>query len=185
VYITMNDTERFLPQELLSSASRRGNDYAWRWKDILPVASAAEKAGLACAGGQAQFRSPDGTFEINWKSFTPEGKRADETREEYLIRSWKETRRICHGLLSDESTIAEGKRIFRFIQETVKQDILPREALWFVLYLQRAESGEVIRGSVAEPPPASLKEEPRRTRQGKWARFMDGLLGLLPWRTDE
>ena len=181
----MNDIELYLPQELLSSASRRGNVYAWRWKDILRVAFAAEKAGLACGGGQAQFRSPDGTFEINWRSFTAEGRRGDETREQYLLRSWKETRRLCHGLFSDELTIAEGKRIFRFIQETVKQDILPRETLWFVLYLQIAESGEVIRGSVAEPPSAPLKEEPRRARKGRWARFMDGLLGLLPGRSDD
>jgi hypothetical protein len=181
----MNEAERFLPKELLSRASKRRNEYAWRWNDILHVASAAEKAGFACTGGQAQFRSPDGTSEFNWSSFTPEGKRGDETWDQYVIRSWKDTRRICHRLFTDESTIAKGKRIFRFIQETAKQDMLPRETLWFVLYFQSTESGREIHGSREEPASYSPKGEPLRIRKWRLSRFMDGILGRLLGRTDD
>ena len=181
----MNEAERFLPKELLSRASKRGNEYAWRWNDILHVASAAEKAGFACAGGQAQFRSPDGTVTVNWSSFAPKGKRVNETRDQYVIRSWKETRRICHGLFTDEPTIAEGKKIFRSIQETVQQDILPRETLWFVLYFHSTESRRETHGIREELGFSSPDREPRRTRKGRLARFMDGILGRLQGRTDE
>jgi hypothetical protein len=181
----MNEAERFLPQELLSRASKRGNELAWRWKDLLSVAYAAEQAGLASAGGQAQFRSPDGTFEINWSSFTSGGRIGDETPEQYVIRSWKETRRTCYRLFTDESAIAEGKSIFRFIRETVKQDILPRETIWFILYFQSSESGREIHGSGEEPAPSSPKVEPLRRRKGRMVKFMDGILGLLPGRTDD
>ena len=180
----MNEAEQQLPQELLSRASKRGNEYSWRWKDILSVAYAAEKAGLASAGGQAQFRSPDRTFEINWSNITPKGRREDETQEQYVIRSWKETRWICYGLFTDESAITEGKRIFRFIQETVKQDILLRETLWFVLYFQRAETERERHGIREESASFTPKVEPLRRHKGRLARFIDGILGRLPGRTD-
>ena len=56
-----------LPTGLLSRASLRGNEYAWRVEDISEVIDAAEAANLASIGGQLQFRLPDGsTCECYW-----------------------------------------------------------------------------------------------------------------------
>jgi protein-tyrosine kinase len=146
----MNEAERFLPEELLSRASRREYEYAWRWKDSIHVASAAEKSGFACAGGKAKFRSPDGRFEINWSSFTTDGRRWNESWDQYVARSWNEARRISHMLFTDETTVEVGKKIFRSIQETVKQDMLPRDSLWIALYFHSAAPVREIDGSGRE-----------------------------------
>ena len=61
----MNELKLFLPIDLLSCADKRENEYVWRRKDLLRVADAAAKAGLASCGGQVQFSSADGTYEIN------------------------------------------------------------------------------------------------------------------------
>jgi hypothetical protein len=122
-----------LSMELLSCAEKRGNEYAWRRKDILRVAEEAEKAGLASRGGQVQFRTPDHIFEICWASFNPEERRSDETWSQYVIRSWKETRQMWQKFFDNEELIEEGRKIIKLIQETENQRVLPRDALWFVL----------------------------------------------------
>jgi hypothetical protein len=69
----MNELKLFLPIDLLSCADKRENEYAWRRKDLLRVADAAAKAGLASCGGQVH-RSGMG-HEIKWRSFDPEDRR--------------------------------------------------------------------------------------------------------------
>ena len=130
----MNELELFLPMDLLSCADKRGNEYAWRRKDLLRVADAAEKAGLASCGGQVQFRSTDGTFEIKWRSFDPEDRRENEAWNKYVVRSWKETCLMWQNIFDNEDLIEEGRKIFKIIKETESREVLPRDALWFVLY---------------------------------------------------
>jgi hypothetical protein len=130
----MNELELFLPIDLLSCADKRENEYAWRRKDLLRVADAAAKAGLASCGGQVQFRSTDGTYEIKWCSFDPEDRREDETWNKYVARSWEETSLMWQKLFDNEDSIEEGRKIFRIIKETETREVMPRDALWFVLY---------------------------------------------------
>jgi len=135
----------FLPADLLACASSRGNEYAWRKKDLLGVAAAAELEGLASGGWQVQFRTPDGECALCWKSFYPEEKKAGEAWPEFVGRSWEEARQRWQELFDNEEMIDEGRRIFRLIQQT-EDGLLPRDALWFVLYFrtsaQKSNAGE-------------------------------------------
>jgi hypothetical protein len=131
----MDEPGVFLPTELLACASRRGNEYAWRKRDLLAVAAAAEMGGLAAGGCQVQFRTPDGECALCWKSFYPREMKEEESWPQYVGRSWEETRQKWQELFDNEETVDEGRRIFRLIQET-EDDLLPRDALWFVLYFR-------------------------------------------------
>ena len=131
----MEKSGSFLPNELLASASRRGDEYAWRKRDLLAVAAAAEAEGLASGGWQVQFRTPDGECALCWKSFYPGEMKGEESWPQYVSRSWEEARRKWQELFDNEETVDEGRRIFRLIQET-EDGVLPRDALWFVLYFR-------------------------------------------------
>jgi hypothetical protein len=125
----------FLPAELLACACKLGNEYAWRKKDLLGVAAAAESEGLASGGWQVQFRTPDGECALCWKSFYAGEMKENESWPEYVGRSWEEARQMWQKLFKNEEMVDEGRRIFRLIQET-EDKILPRDALWFVLYFR-------------------------------------------------
>lgn len=59
--------ELSLPPDILQRASLRGNEYAWKIRDIPEVIEAARQANLVSVGGQLQFRLPDGgTCECYW-----------------------------------------------------------------------------------------------------------------------
>jgi len=131
----MEEPGLFLPAELLACASKLGNEYAWRKKDLLGVAAAAESEGLASGGWQVQFRTPDGECALCWKSFYPGEMKDDESWPQYVGRSWEEARQKWQQLFDNEEMINEGRRIFRLIQET-EDGLLPRDALWFVLYFR-------------------------------------------------
>lgn len=63
----MEWSENLLPQRVVSRATLRGNEYAWRVEDIPTVIAAARAANLVNIGGQLQFRIPDGgTCECYW-----------------------------------------------------------------------------------------------------------------------
>ena len=129
--------EFFLPEELVAYASKRGDDYAWRRKDLLHVADEAEKREIASGGWQVLFRTPDGDCELCWHSFYPGGKRDNESWSQYVGRSWEESRLMWRKLFLDNSLIEEGKRAFRLFHDTEVPGLLPRDALWFVLYFKR------------------------------------------------
>ena len=139
----MEEPGVFLPTELLACASRRGNEYAWRKRDLLAVAAAAEMEGLASGGWQVQFRTPDGECALCWKSFYPGEMKAEESWPQYVGRSWEEVRQMWQELFDNEETVDEGRRIFRLIQET-EDGLLPRDALWFVLYFRSSGQGKRV-----------------------------------------
>jgi hypothetical protein len=121
---------------LLSCGSRLGNEYRCRKKDLLSVATVAERDGLASNGWKALFRTEDGECELCWKSFYPEEKKKNETWPDYVVRSWEEARQKWQQLFDNEELIEEGRRIFRLIQATEEKGVLPRDTLWFVLYFR-------------------------------------------------
>ena len=60
-------SEKSLPDHILSRATVRGNEYAWKTGDIPKVIEAARAAQLASIGGQLQLRLHDeGTCECYW-----------------------------------------------------------------------------------------------------------------------
>jgi hypothetical protein len=140
----MEEPGVFLPTELLACASRRGNEYAWRKRYLLAVAAAAELECLASGGWQVQFRTPDGECALSWKSFYPGEMKAEESWSQYVGRSWEEARQMWQELFDKAETVDEGRRIFRLIQET-EDGLLPRDALWFVLYFRT--SSQHIKGA--------------------------------------
>jgi hypothetical protein len=131
----MKEPGLFLSTELLALASKRGNEYAWRKRDLLAVAAAAELEGLASGGCQVQFRTPDGECALCWQSLYPGEMKEGESWPQYVGRSWEEVRQKWQELFDNEETLDEGRRIFRLIQET-EDGLLPRDALWFVLYFR-------------------------------------------------
>jgi hypothetical protein len=61
--------ESSLPQAILDNASLRGNEYAWQQADVIATIQAAATQQLASIGGQAQFRFPNGTYEMYWLNY--------------------------------------------------------------------------------------------------------------------
>jgi len=132
----MEDDGLSLPEELLSCGSGMGNEYRCRKKNLLAVAAAAERDGIALGGWKVQFRTSDGECELCWESFYPEEMKENETWPDFVGRSWEEARQKWQQLFENEKLIEGGRRIFRLIQATEEGDVLPRDALWFILYFR-------------------------------------------------
>ena len=71
--------ESILPEAIRALADLRGNEFAWRRRDLPRVFDAAKAARLANLGGQVQFRLPDGTCDLYWQTFDVVSGRPDES----------------------------------------------------------------------------------------------------------
>jgi hypothetical protein len=130
-----------LPERIRRSASiTAGGEYSWRQSQVEDDIGAAHEAGLACLGGQVQFRTRDGTFEAYWLKYDPEEQRTGELWQEFVARSAKEARerfrRLCHT--TDFRVVARGWEVLRARMDQEGYD--PVSDLWFVLYFV-AENG--------------------------------------------
>jgi len=146
--------ESFLPEELVANASRRGDDYAWRWKDLIHVAEEAEKQEMASGGWRVLFRTPDGECELCWYSFYPEEKRDKESWLQFVKRSWKESRLKWRKLFADKDFIEQGKKAFMLSRDIEAPELHPSDVLWFVLYFKQETSKklyEVEKQILSEP----------------------------------
>jgi len=76
-----------LPAELGQGASVRGEEYGWEVARFPAALITAERLGLACLGGQFQFRFDDATYEMYWLSADPAERFAGELWEDYVHRS--------------------------------------------------------------------------------------------------
>jgi hypothetical protein len=89
-----------LPSDVLESAVLRGNEYAWP-PDSFPIAlERAEHHGLACLGGQFQFRLNDATCEMYWLEADSKERIAGESWADYCRRSCSEVRQNFSRVLS-------------------------------------------------------------------------------------
>lgn len=80
-----------LPDDVTQGASLRGNEYGWNPSEFPRALARAEAQGLACLGGQFQFRFPDGsTYEMYWLSADSAQRCPDETWPDYVRRSCSE-----------------------------------------------------------------------------------------------
>ena len=79
-----------LPAELTQGASLRGEEYGWGIRRFPAALVTAERLGLACLGGQFQFRFDDATYEMYWLSADPGERLAGEIWADYVHRSCSE-----------------------------------------------------------------------------------------------
>jgi hypothetical protein len=123
-----------LPKGLLSRASLRGNEYAWRVEDIPEVIIAARDANLLNIGGQLQFRLPDGvTCECYWIDVdTHKSVPSDQDWDARVAQSAATALADFKRLQAEFDFIAEGKQAFD--KHLAGEN--PDEAMWFVWYVK-------------------------------------------------
>lgn len=126
--------ELLLAGEVLERASLYGNEYAWRRGDLAQVFAAAERSGLACLGGQVQFRLPGGTCELYWQNFGSADRRPSESWAEYVARARRETETSLAVIPNDDDLVQEGLREFPFLREQASRGTDVAGALCFVCY---------------------------------------------------
>ena len=127
-----NQLAAWLGEATCALADWRGGEGAWRRRDLGRLAVAAESAGLACIGGQAQIRLNDATFELYWCDYDPTPRRFGEPWAAYASRSWKEQLFLAEGLPADEDLIADAKARFEALADLPDTDLVA--GLWFVVY---------------------------------------------------
>ncbi len=79
-----------LPAELAQSASARDGEFGWEIACFPAALTTAERLGLACLGGQFQFRFDDAIYEMYWLSADPAERFFDEPWDGYVHRSCAE-----------------------------------------------------------------------------------------------
>lgn len=150
---TVNDTmsryaiERYLPADLLEMGTLRGNEYAWRLKDIPFVIDAVRKAGLANLGGQLQFRVPgEGTCEAYQVSVYPyRAGRETRTWNEFVERSAVEALKKYYDLFLEHDFLAELRFGFAaYIDEFQAAGHDPADGICFVWYAAMRDEYEQI-----------------------------------------
>jgi hypothetical protein len=89
-----------LPSDVLEGAVLRGNEYGWPPESFLVALERAEDHGLACLGGQFQFRLKDATCEMYWLAADSKERIAGESWADYCRRSCLEVRQNFDRVLS-------------------------------------------------------------------------------------
>ncbi len=133
----MRDAVETLPAELLSRASLRGNEYAWRIEDIPEVIGAARDANLVSVGGQLQFRLPDGgTCECYWVEVdTYKSVPKSLPWNERVTRAAEAAARDFSALLASVDFLAAGREGFaEHLESFATSGGDPRTAMCFVWY---------------------------------------------------
>jgi hypothetical protein len=123
-----------LPPQVLAKADLRGNEYAWRPEDFLDALSDAASRGLACIGGQFQFRVPDGTCEMYWLSADPADRAEREKWSDYVARSEREVRERFTRMLETVDFRREAQNFEHLQQKIVSADFNLMAHLCFVAY---------------------------------------------------
>jgi hypothetical protein len=96
-----------LPADITAGATLSGNEYGWN-VDSFPVAlRRAEEHGLACLGGQFQFRIADAIYEMYWLTADSTERRSGETWADYVHRSCDEVHNGFQKLVAQSDFVAE------------------------------------------------------------------------------
>ena len=138
-----------LPAELIANADLRGKEYAWRPQDFPETLSRAASSGLACIGGQFQFRVPGGTCEMYWRS-ADSGERAQGERwMDYVVRSEREVREHFTRLLETVDFRRDAQDFDYLRQKMAGEAFDPMQYLYFVAYFvdERDHKGLTRRSS--------------------------------------
>lgn len=128
--------EELLPPEILSKATRRGDEFAWPLHDVPDVIAAARASGLATLGGQVQSRTPGGTCELYWLRADAEGRRPGEPWTDFVARSGEEVTRRVRALEAGTEFVGEGLGFSHLADLHANGEAL-EQYLCFVLYFER------------------------------------------------
>jgi len=130
--------ETLLPKETLSIASiSLGGEHAWRKEDVPHVIEAAREAMLVNLGGQPQFQGPIGTAEPYWLDFGPTDRKENESWQNYVERSAKETLASFNHICESTDFNEVGCENWPHIAEAKAKGLNPSDHLWFVLYFEQ------------------------------------------------
>jgi len=121
-----------LPPDIVNGASQRGDEYGWRVSDFLGAIAAAKSHGLACLGGQFQFRLPEGIYEMYWVNADSTERRSGETWADYSERSCSEVLGKFKDLASKTDFVKEASKLGLLSSAT--------EGLVFVAYFETEAS---------------------------------------------
>lgn len=132
------NSEELLPQTVLSKASLRGKEYAWRKDDVEEAILAARQQNLATLGGEVQFRIPNGTCELYWLNFDPADKSDSEIWQDYVVQSAHECITNFNDLCMTTDFVKLGKENFEVLRNMSETEDIGIY-LCFVLYFVTEE----------------------------------------------
>lgn len=130
--------EELLPQTVLSKASLRGKEYAWRKDDVEEAILAAKQQNLATLGGEVQFRIPGITCELYWLNFDPTDKSDSEIWQDYVARGTSECITNFDRLCNATDFEKLGKENFGVLYDMAETEDIGAY-LCFVLYFVTEE----------------------------------------------
>jgi hypothetical protein len=108
--LTCDMDERLLPNAVLAKATLRGNEYAWAFADVEEAIVAAQSLGLATLGGQAQFRLPNGTYEMYWLDADASDFQPGEPWPTFVNRSAAEVLALFKENVTNANFLAEARQ---------------------------------------------------------------------------
>ena len=135
-----------LPEDMLENASIE-NEIGWKRNNFQTILRRARQHGLACLGGQFQFRFEDGTCEMYWLDADSTERKSDESWQNYVQRSLDE---VSHNFSRLCATANFEREIdnWEFVRMKREQGIDPMQYLWFVAdFLTEDEYNELDKAS--------------------------------------
>jgi hypothetical protein len=119
-----------LPENMLENASIQ-DEIGWKMNSFPLILHRAREHGLACLGGQFQFRFEDGTCEMYWLCADSKDRELDESWESYVHRSTDEVSRNFSRVCENANFEKEIDK-FEFVRIKREEGIDPMQHLWFV-----------------------------------------------------
>jgi hypothetical protein len=132
------ESEELLPHHLLMKANLKGLEYAWRKEDIREVIFTAKEYGLACLGGNVQFRIPDGTCDLYWLEYWADDRKPDESWRDFVSRSADECYLQIENMVNTKDIVREAYNGFSILKE-MAQKVDISIYMWFILYFDTEE----------------------------------------------
>jgi hypothetical protein len=131
-----------LPAEIAEGANLSGNEYGWSPAAFPHALKKACTLGYACLGGQFQFRAPKATYEMYWLNADPDERGAEESWEEFQLRSCVQTLERYERRLAETDFVAEGHRLRTLLELSAPEDE-PLDYLCFVAYFRSRQQYEM------------------------------------------
>ena len=122
-----------LPQNLLKNAIAANNEFGWKIEHFEQALSVATSCGLACLGGQFQWRVLSGACEAYWLNADSAERLESESWSQYVVRSNEEVRRNFNLLISTVDFEQESNR-FELLKSEKQKGTDLNSYLIFVAY---------------------------------------------------
>jgi hypothetical protein len=122
-----------LPSDVAAGSTLRGEEYGWTLSAFPAALTAAERLGLACLGGQFQFRLDDAVYEPFWTSADSSERHDGEDWSSYVHRSCGEVAVAFQRVLST-TDFQELGRAWPDVSARVDGGLDIKRTLVFVAY---------------------------------------------------